>query len=319
MTLTTITLELLTKASLPGGASCLTSVTELEPAAGAQASVAPAKFASTDKNDMKGEYAYERRFLDGVPRDAVLIDSKQSQLNRCEITLAQAVSDQHPTLSRVPRIEVVYTRNGATEVYSDLTLPHRVYDGHIRAGTVDGTPVTQLDQYRNIRNATPANARALLDASPVSLIFGCWDSSRATRQGRWRSALVGEIIGFCADRRPALRGGARVDPVGMQVLLGENEFKVIADAQRAELTGKTYDKAVKAAKPARNEKAKREAASASMLGLGGIPPTLDSLGGVACERIIRSHVLSFATLRQLRFGANPRATRRAARCSRRWR
>jgi CRISPR-associated protein Csb1 len=211
MTLTTITLELLTKASLPGGASCLTSVTELEPAAGAQASVAPAKFASADKNNMRGEYAYERRFLAGVPRDAVLIDSKQSQLNRCEITLAQAVSDQHPTLSRVPRIEVVYTRNGTTEVYSDLTLPHRVYDGHIRAGTVDGTPVTQLDQYRDIRNATAANARALLDASPVSLIFGSWDSSRATRQGRWRKSSASAPTGdqCCAVARVWTRWGCR--------------------------------------------------------------------------------------------------------------
>ena len=40
-----------------------------------------------------------------------------------------------------------------------------------------------------------------------------------------------------------------------------------------------------------------------MLGLGGIPPTLDALSGVACDRIIRSHVLSFAALRQMRFGA----------------
>lgn len=36
-----------------------------------------------------------------------------------------------------------------------------------------------------------------------------------------------------------------------------------------------------------------------------MPPTLEQLAGVACERIIRSHVLSFATLRQMRFGAGP--------------
>src|SRR5439155_17240026 len=41
----------------------------------------------------------------------------------------------------------------------------------------------------------------------------------------------------------------------------------------------------------------------SMLGLGGIPPTLETLAGVACHRIVRSHVLSFAALRQMRFGA----------------
>jgi CRISPR-associated protein Csb1 len=292
-----ITLDLLLEASLPGGASCLTSVTELEPAAGPQASVAPAKFASSDKTNKKGEYGYERRFLGGVPSQAVIVDSKQSQLNRCEAALAQAVADGHPVLSRIPRAEVTYTRDGAEYTDSDLTLPHRIFDGHIRAGTVDGKPVTQLDAYRAIRNATPASARALLDASPVSLVFGSWDSSRSARQGRWRSALVGEIIGFCADNHPALRGGARVDPVGMQIKLSETELKALADAQRAELSDKKY-KEIKAIK------AKGEAPiSASMLGLGGIPPTLDALSGVACSRIIRSHVLSFATLRQMRFGA----------------
>lgn len=299
-----ITLDLLTEASAPGGASCLTSVTELEPAAGPQASVAPTKFASSEKNNKKGVYGYEKRFLDGTPGQAVIIDSKQSQLNRCEAALAQAVADGHPVLARLPRVEVTYNRDDAAEVHSDLTLPHRIFDGHIRAGTVGGTPVTQLASYRAIRDATPGNARAVLDASPVSLIFGSWDSSRSRRQGRWRSALVGEIIGFCADHsngRPAhaLRGGARVDPVGMQIQLSEADLKALAEAQRAELSDKKY-KEIKAIKPKGDTPI-----SASMLGLGGIPPTLDTLSGVACRRIIRSHVLSFATLRQMRFGAGP--------------
>lgn len=297
--MSTIDLELLLTASSPGGASCLTSVTELEPAGGAQASVAPAKFAV--RGDGKGAYAYERRYLDGEIRHTVLIDSKQSQLNRCEQALQQAVVDGHPVLSRLPRIVVAYERDGVVEGYSDLTLPHRAFDGHIRAGTVDGRPVTQLEAYRALRDATPANARALLDASPVSLVFGSWDSSRAARQGRWRSVLVGEIVGFCADDRPALRGGARVDPVGMSIELGEAALKELAASQRAELSGKTYDKVVKEAAKAAGDKR----VSASMLGLGGIPPSLETLAGVACHRIIRSHVLSFATLRQMRFGAGP--------------
>lgn len=286
------------EASMPGGASCLTSVTDLEPAAGPQASVAPAKFASRSLNDKRGEFAYERRYLDGVPSQAVIIDSKQSQLNRCEAALALAIADGHPTLSRMPRIEVTYQRDSGIEFYSDLTLPHRVFDGHIRAGSVDGTPVTQLEAYRAIRNASPANARAMVDASPISLIFGSWDSSRSARQGRWRSTLVGEIIGFCADRTPPLRGGARVDPVGMQIRLGEKELKELADAQRAELSAKNYKNATTA-----KSKSDEVGVSASMLGLGGIPPSLDTLAGVACERIIRAHVLSFAALRQFRFGA----------------
>ena len=269
-----ITLDLLMEASMPGGASCLTSVTELVPAAGAHASVTPAKFASPARNDSRGVYAYERRFLDGAARQAVVIDSKQSQLNRCEAALQQAIIDGHPTLSRLPRVVVRYERDGVVEEFSDLILPHRVFDGHIRAGTVDGRPVTELPAYRAVRNTTPANARALLDASPVSLIFGSWDSSRAARQGRWRSALVGEIIGFCEDDRPAFRGGARVDPVGMRVQLGGAELKALADSQRAELAVKTYDKVVKEAASATRS---GKPVSASMLGLGGIPPTLDTL------------------------------------------
>ncbi|GAA1503623.1 hypothetical protein GCM10009827_015900 [Dactylosporangium maewongense] len=296
--MTEIDLALLLEASSPGGGSCLTSVTELEPAGGAHASVAPAKFAVD--GDRKGAYAYEKRYLDGTVQQAVIVDSKQSQLNRCEAALQQAVVDGHPVLARLPRVVVRYSRNGVVEEYSDLSLPHRVFDGHIRAGTIAGVPVTQMPEYRTVRDATPANARALLDASPVSLIFGSWDSSRANRQGRWRSALVGEIVGFCADTVPAVRGGARVDPVGMQVLLGEKALKELAADQRAELSSGLQDKVAKAAKTAAGG---GKTVSGSMLGLGGIPPTLEALGGVACHRIIRSHVLSFATLRQIRFGA----------------
>lgn len=292
-----IDLDLLLEASAPGGASCLTSVTELEPAGGPHVSVAPAKFAI--RGDNRGAYAYERRYLDGDIQQAVLIDSKQSQLNRCEQALHQAIMDGHHVLSRMPRIVVAYERDRTMEEHSDLTLPHRVFDGHIRAGTVDGQAVTRLDTYRAIRNATPANARALLDASPVSLVFGSWDSSRSARQGRWRSVLVGEIVGFCADDRPSLRGGARVDPVGMKIELGERALKELAASQRAELSGATFDKTMREAAKATGDKR----VSASILGLGGIPPTLETLAGVSCHRIIRSHVLSFAALRQMRFGA----------------
>ena len=134
-----ITLDLLMEASMPGGASCLTSVTELEPAAGPQASVAPAKFASRTQGDKRGEYAYERRFLDGVPSQAVIIDSKQSQLNRCEAALAQAITDGHPDAVADAEGRACPT-SGTASTRSTPTSrsPHRIFDGHIRAGTVDG-------------------------------------------------------------------------------------------------------------------------------------------------------------------------------------
>lgn len=288
-----IDLDLLLAASTAGGATCLTSVTELSPAAGPQASVAPAKFAV--KGQKVGAYAYETRYLEGEPRQAVVVDSKQSQLNRAEQALRLAIDDGHDILSRMPRVVVKYDRGGEPVQYTDLDLPHRVFDAHVRAGFIDGQPVTQDPRYRAIRDANPTNARAILDASPISLAYGSWDSSRATRQGRWRSTLVGEIIGFCGTTETALKGGARTDPVGMRIELDQQALKALAEQQRAELSAKTY---AAATKPKSDKRV-----SASMLGLGGIPPTLEALAGVACYRIIRSHVLSFAALRQIRFGA----------------
>jgi CRISPR-associated protein Csb1 len=272
-------------------------VTELAPAAGPHASVAPAKFAA--RNSDLGAYAYETRYDDGVPAAAVVIDSKQSQNNRGEEALRNAIVDGHETLGRLPRIAVSYRSGDRAMQLLDLELPHRAFDGHIRAGTIEGRPVTQDERYRRVRDAHPGDALALLETSPVSLIFGAWDSSRAARQGRWRSILVGEIIGFCARTdEPELKGGARIDPVGMRVELTGPSLKDLADRQRAELSRKNYDAVIKTAAAAKGDKR----AKASAVGLGGIPPTLEALAGVACRRILRSHVLSFAALRQIRFG-----------------
>ncbi|MGD9990524.1 type I-G CRISPR-associated RAMP protein Csb1/Cas7g [Pseudonocardia sp.] len=289
-------------------ASCLTSVTELQPAAGPHASVAPAKFAAAGSK--VGAYAYETRYEDGKPHDVVLIDSKQSQNNRVEDGLRAAFTDGHEVLQRLPRILVTYPNGGQAVEYSDLDLPHRVFDGHIRAGTIDGTPTTQTEAYRRVRDAHPGNALALLETSPVSLVLGSWDSSRAARQGRWRSILVGEIIGYCErPAAPVLKGGARVDPHGMRIELNGAALKALAERQRDELTAKTFDKAVKEGNSAKADKR----VTSSMVGLGGIPPTLEALAGVACRRIVRSHVLSFAALRQIRFskGADGDAACRA--------
>ncbi len=297
--MSSIDLKFLLDAAQPGGPSVLTSVTELAPAGGPHVSVAPAKFAP--QRGTGSVYAFERRYLGGELRHAVIIDSKQSQLNRAETALQQAIDDGHEILSRLPRVMVTYRVDSWAQTYTDLQLPHRVFDGHIRAGSVDGVNVTDLPAYRAVRDATPANARALLETSPITLVYGGWDASRAARQGRWRSCLVGEIIGFCADESTAKKGGARVDPVGMQIRVPGPTLEQLANAQQAEMSAKTYKKIVKDAKGGKAGELK----TASSLGLGGIPPSLSQLAGVACDRIIRTHVLSFAALRQIRFGADP--------------
>ena len=288
--MSTITLQHLLDACSPGGASVLTSVTPLEPAAGPHASVAPAKFVSGSKS----VFAYERRFWNGEAVTAVLIDSKQSQNNRLEAAVSAAIADEDPVLTRTPRIELRFEDG---QVYSDLDLPHRAFDGQIRAGTINGETVTSVEEYRKLRDATVNHARPLLERSPMTLLLGGWDASRKSHQGRYRSILVGEIIGILADQEggpeanQSKRGGARIDPLGARIQLDRAGRKAIADAQKEELSKKTYDNSI----------GKDEKEGLARLGIGAIPPSLEQLGGVTCQAIIRSHVLSFAALRALRF------------------
>ena len=315
----TITLADLIENVKLGGGSVLTSITELEPAAGPHASVAPAKFV----DDKKSVFAYETRYIveeiqnpedsedaekvvKGKSQKVVLIDSKQSELNRAEAAIEQGRQYGDEAVVKIPRAVVTYqTENGPVE-YTDMELSHRVFDGHFRAGTIDGKLITENDQYRALRNSTPADMSALLNTAPAALLFGAWDSTRKSNQVRLRSALVGEIIGVLADQEPgaehrqARRGGARVDAVAASVKLDAKELSSLVDNQEAELSAKNV-----AARRKEVKTAKADARiSASTLGLGSIPPSLEETGAVACRRIIRSWVLSLATLRQLRFGTD---------------
>lgn len=288
-----------------GGGSVITSITELEPAAGPHASVAPAKFVDGSKS----VFAYENRYIEDDAQKVVLIDSKQSELNRAEAAIEQGRQYGDEAVVKIPRAVVTYeTENGSVE-YSDMELSHRIFDGHFRAGRVDGKPITENDQYRALRNCTPADMSALLNTAPAALLFGAWDSTRKSNQVRLRSALVGEIIGVLADQEPgaehrqARRGGARVDAVAASVKLAPKDMESLVNDQEAELSPKNIKKnrdAIAAASKAKNKDAAH--VSASGIGLGSIPPSLEETGAVACRRIIRSWVLSLATLRQLRFG-----------------
>ena len=300
-----IKFEDLKKACASGGASTLVSVTELKPAAGEHASVAPAKFVEGNKST----FAFETRYIDSEAARVVLIDSKQSQLNRAEAAIMQDIRAEHPVMRKLPRIEVTYENDGKSISYTDLELPHRFADGHIRAGKIDGQPATAHEKYRAVRNSTPADLSALLDTAPAAAVFGGWDSLRKKNQLRLRSALVGEIIGVLADQnlsgeaQLSRRGGARVDPLEMSVRLSAADMEQLVKSQEGELSDKFVSKRREDIKKAKKD----TALSVSVLGLGGIPPQLEALGGVACQKIIRSWVLSFATLRQLRFGKNEEA------------
>lgn len=302
-TASSLTFEDLKAACSSGGASVLTSVSQLAPAVGPHGSVAPAKYLSGRGSSAKAVYGYTQTVIDGEALIATYLSSKQDQAHRRQKALSDAMSDPtHPAygvMRRVPRIELRY--EGSEEIYTDLDMPHRFADGHLRAGTHKGSPVTATDEYRAARNATPRNMTPLFNLSPISLAHGAWDSSRKSNQVRLPSTMVSEILGVLADQgeramEPLPRGAARVDPIAASVQLDRADLKAIADRQKDELSEATYTKIARGT---------RAVDSASTLGLGNIAPSLESIGLVACSDIIRSTVLSFAMLRQLRFGGNP--------------
>lgn len=215
-----------------GGGSTLSVSTELAPAGGPHAAISPVHRAGRGASAT----AHEIRLIDGVPTTTVLVDDNQSQVQRVEAVILQSIRDQHPVLSRVPRMEVRY--EGGRLTYTDLELPQRIFDGHFLTGSIDGKPAIAHPTYRAARESTPDNARALLELSPGSLVFGAIDAALGTGQSRFRGVLSGEIIGVLVD-------GAPVDS------------RAAADT------------------------------------------------GVCCSRILRTQVLSFAALRQLRFDCGP--------------
>ena len=114
-----------------GGGSVITSITEQEPAAGPHASVAPPKFVDGKGSDSKSAFAFETRYIveksedqdepekeeesktaekavKGKPQKVVLIDSKQSELNRAEAAIEQGRQYGDEAVVKIPRGVVTY-------------------------------------------------------------------------------------------------------------------------------------------------------------------------------------------------------------------
>lgn len=293
-----LTLDDLNEAAKLGGPSTLSEKTLLEPAAGPEGIVAPAKYTGGNGST----YVFEDRYIDGQSQRVVLIDSRTSQSNRLEDYITKAIKDGASVWSRMPHIRVTYQTTDETggvveRSCLDTQLPHRAFDGHIRIGSVDGKPTSELPAYAQARNATAENMMPLFMLSPITVALGGWDSTRRKNQLRIASPFNGEIIGVLANQdkdNPVFRAGARVDPVEASIQFDKTDAKAVARLIQSDVSDGTLQKFEKEGKGSR-------------IGLGAIPPSTgnDAYDGIAVSKIIRTHVLSFATLRSLRFGAGP--------------
>ena len=287
-----ITLEDLNAAARSGGAGSLAVRIELEPAAGPDGIVAPAKYVDPRGN---ATYVYEKRYV-GEPeaQKVVLIDSPTSFKNRVEETITEAQRTGEGLLATMPRVTVEYGDDAEKKVFYDSQLPHRGFDGHIRVGSHDSEPMSKIPEYANARNSTLENLLPMFEFSPETVLFGGWDSTRSKNQLRIPSVLTGEMYGVLAEQNddPVVhRAGARIDPVGASVKVSEktDREKIVADS--IDLSKNTKEGFVKGGK-------------GSVIGLGAIPPNASRgvLDGVSVRRIVSSRVLSFTMLRTFHFG-----------------
>ena len=161
----------------------------------------------------------------------MLLDSVQSQANRMEAALQEAVDDGK---IQMPLVEVDFTAYGPTgDLEKDKTagrlldaigkvtslqVPHRLADAILRDSEVqeNGASVAfrQSARGRLLNTVGTANATPLFEMCPTALLFGMWDSTgpKGGLGPKFERAIVSEIVGVGAEVG-ALLQGVRRDPL----------------------------------------------------------------------------------------------------------
>ena len=242
-------------------------------------------------------HVFEVRRIGGEELYCVLVDSVQSQANRLEEALLTAATRGD---IRLPRLVVSFEGSGINAIsdISSLEAPHRIFDAILRDSELGGVPFRQSELGTRLKEANPADASAIFEASPTSLLFGVWNS---TGEGgglgaKFARAIVSEIFavntpvdeieeprtGEIKLRSAGRRTGSRIDPLGIlrsvEVYKGPEGWDV---------------KAGKGAKKVRP----------SEINHGNIAPSISELG-VTCDYAVQTAVITLAGLRRLRFGAD---------------
>lgn len=304
-------LELLNQACSKNGAA-IRIRTKLLPVGGSDDKIFPPTYAGENH----AVYALEKRRIGEREVSTVLLDSVQSQANRLEQGLLQAVEDDG---LEIPVIEVNFASafEGRKKVTS-LDAPHRIADALIRDSLViseNNLPFAASTIGRRFTASSYADATALFEYCPTALIFGVWDShgSGGGLGNKFARALVSEIVGF--DVVAGVKTGGKLDPfnIGSKI-----EGRIYQHKDEDEKW--TFDEADAAKDKKGNSlavgKKPEEKGKPSAIGHGNIPPSVVEYkdkkrdaeaepysGGVTISSALQTTVLSFPQLRRLRFPA----------------
>ncbi|MFE0464457.1 type I-U CRISPR-associated RAMP protein Csb1/Cas7u [Kitasatospora sp. NPDC058965] len=234
---------------------------------------------------------FEDRWVGQESAGVVLLDQRQSQANRCETALLEAV-DQGDVL--LPHLALHVSAEGRALRMTNLDAPHRSRDAYFRDALDEaGAKFDDTAVGRALRDTGTGDVRAFLGSAPSDLVYGLWDSHRKRRvQLKVPRAYTSEMVGL----RPlsGVRAAGRFDTWNFP----GDTVELTADGWRpVEGTGK---------------KGKGKTIRASAVGHGMIPPVA-GMGGVTVQAIERKAYLAFAGLRALRFGDASKDYVRAAR------
>lgn len=261
---------------------------EYEPVGGWGDKLSPPTY-PVESNPDKIPYLVETRFHEGAPEQTVMLDSRQSQANRCEEALQAAVDAGRTFL---PHLALAVASHGRTHRITSLTAPHRSRDAYFRdAIAPDGTAFDSTVVGSALKSVEPSDATALLQNSPTDLVYGVWDSHRSLRLAtRFPRIYTSEIVGHGVElgRRAA----------------GRSDL-IVSGAQRVKQVGDTWTLA--------DGKDTKGTSKLSELGHGSIPPSFTPSGGVSVVRVSRTATVGFAGLARIQFAVLSEPAARAAR------
>lgn len=301
------------------GAAARSRIT-LQPAGGEGTKVFPPTYAGA-------VYATEKRRLPSYeePVDCVLLDSVQSQANRLEEALQQAIDSGRVTL---PLVEVDFTsfypgaeKDEALRLLepvgklTSLQAPHRIVDAILRDSIVveDNKPFRAKNERdessygQRLRRVTAHNATALFELCPTALLLGMWDSTgpKGGLGAKFERAMVSEIVGINAQ--PGVKTSSRIDPLSIQTKAGPL-FKRASNSDQcgpewtlveAEAEKDKDQKPIKFDRGGDSKSSKP--GDPSKANHSNYPPSVDTVGGVTITSAEQTIVLSFPALRRLKF------------------
>jgi CRISPR-associated protein Csb1 len=196
----------------------------LQPAGGKGDKVFPPTFAGA-------VYSVEQRRMPDRESavTCVLLDSIQSQANRMELALQDALDAGKINL---PLLVVDFSKHDPTgDVEADkeagrlidaigritsLQVPHRLADAILRDSQINGVDFRKSEKGKSVNTVSLANATPLFELCPTALVFGMWDSTgpKGGLGPKFERALVSEIVGIGAEVHDSQRTrGVRRDPL----------------------------------------------------------------------------------------------------------